>query len=315
MLLERLFENLAVVVEPFSVCAVAEGWKLPLPSLEWVTLHFVLLGEGTLRVNGKTQHLGRYHLAIVPPRLPHALECGREIRHEAARPDEGEAVLGVPKLTAGLPGRSALLAACGRIRVTYGGNIGLFDPLREAIVLDFADSPQMRATFEGVLQEQDAPAPGSRAMMAVLMQQCLILVFRRLGQHADCRLPWFSALDDPRLIPAVDAILSYPERPHSVESLAELAHMSRSVFAEHFRKSFGRTPMDFVHDTRLRRAAQMLHTGELSVDAIASRVGFASRSHFSRAFRDQFGRSPAEFRKVPVEAITPAWGVSSAELA
>lgn len=315
MLIERLFENLAVTVEPFSVCGVAKGWRLPLPALEWVTLHYVLQGEGTLRVDGKAQRLGRYTLAIVPPRLTHALECGREVRLKAAAPGEGEAVPGLQKLTAGPAGHSELMAACGRIRVTYGGNLGLFDLLREVITLDFSDSPQMRATFEGLLREQGAPAPGSRAMMAALMHQCLVLVFRRLSKHAHCRLPWLAAMDDQRMIPVVDAILARPERPHSLESLAELGHMSRSVFAARFRESFGRTPMDFVRDTRLRQAAQLLHSGELSVDAIASRVGFASRSHFSRAFRDQFGRSPAEFRKVPVEAMAPAWGLSSGELA
>ncbi len=153
--------------------------------------------------------------------------------------------------------------------------------------------------------------------MAVLMQQCLLLVFRRLTKHSECQLPWLAALDDPRMTPVLDAILARPERPHSRESLAVLAHMSRSVFAfaARFLKTVGRTPMDFARDTRLRKAAQLLHSGDLSVDDVASRAGFASRSHFSRAFRDRFGRSPTQFRKVRVEAMTPAWGLSKGPLA
>ena len=72
--------------------------------------------------------------------------------------------------------------------------------------------------------------------------------------------------------------------------------MSRSVFARRFQECFARTPMDYVRDVRLRRAAQLLHRGELSVNDIATRVGFASRSHFSRAFGEHFDCSPAEFR-------------------
>jgi AraC-like DNA-binding protein len=55
--------------------------------------------------------------------------------------------------------------------------------------------------------------------------------------------------------------------------------------------------MDYLHDVRLRRAAQLLSRGDLSVDEIASKVGFSSRSHFSRTFRDHFGASPLAFRE------------------
>ena len=94
----------------------------------------------------------------------------------------------------------------------------------------------------------------------------------------------------------MDEILEHPEGPHTVESLAALAGMSRSAFARTFLEAFGRTPIDYVRDVRLRRGARLLHRGDLSVSEIAGRVGFASRSHFSRAFRDQFGCSPAKFR-------------------
>ena len=73
--------------------------------------------------------------------------------------------------------------------------------------------------------------------------------------------------------------------------------MSRSVFARRFHECFDRTPMDYLRDVRLRRAARLLHRADLSVNDVASKVGFASRSHFSRAFRDHFGCAPADFRE------------------
>ena len=73
--------------------------------------------------------------------------------------------------------------------------------------------------------------------------------------------------------------------------------MSRATFVRHFEKCFDRTPMDYLRDVRLRRAAQLLQVSATPVDGVASRVGYASRSHFSKAFTDQFGISPAEFRK------------------
>jgi AraC family transcriptional activator of mtrCDE len=73
--------------------------------------------------------------------------------------------------------------------------------------------------------------------------------------------------------------------------------MSRATFIRHFEKSFKRTPMDYLRDVRLRRAAQLLQVSSLPVDSIAGKVGYASRSHFTKAFHNQFGVSPADFRK------------------
>ena len=72
--------------------------------------------------------------------------------------------------------------------------------------------------------------------------------------------------------------------------------MSRSAFADEFSAHFERTPMRFLRDVRLQRAASMLRTTDAPVAAVAHRVGFASRSHFSRAFSDHFGVPPSDFR-------------------
>ena len=87
-----------------------------------------------------------------------------------------------------------------------------------------------------------------------------------------------------------------------MDSLGEVASMSRSAFAEKFTAAFGRSPMSFVHHVRMQRAAQLLQQPALSIDEVADRVGFASRSHFSRAFKKPSGVSPAEFRHAADQA-------------
>ena len=298
MLIDRLFENLALSVEPFATCRVAPGWRLRLPIRDWVIFHFILRGEGGLRVgNGEVLPLGPDCLGIMPPHLTHSIEAGSDVQHESSvRGDEPGAP--ICQLGAGPSDEEGVVIACGRVQVTYGGSgPGLFDRLEEAIVLDFSDSPAMRTTFESLVGEFGAGEPGSSAMMTALMNQCLISVLRRLNDESGSRLPWLSALEDPGLASVLDAILDRPDRPHSLESLAEVANMSRSVFARRFHEGFERTPMDYLRDVRLRRAARLLHRAELSVGDVASKVGFASRSHFSRAFRDHFGCAPAEFRE------------------
>ena len=130
------------------------------------------------------------------------------------------------------------------------------------------------------------------------MTQCIVYLLRYLSEQSAGRLPWLPRLEDPNLSRAVDAIFEHPEAPHTVDSLADEAIMSRSVFAERFRAAFGSTPISFLHDMRLRRAAEHLRQkGEPSLEQIARMLGFNIRSRFSRAFEVHFGVFPAAFRE------------------
>lgn len=296
MLLETLFENLALKVDPFAACRLADGWRLILPCRDWVTFHYVLSGDGKLKLgSGELLGMPSNSLAVMPPGLNHAIQCG-EVNNEAGVEGQGDPAAPLCELVAGPLEDLGLTVACGRIQVSYAGGMGLFDHLKQAIVLDFNDSPRIRGIFEELIAEYRRSGAASAAMMSALMNQCLIEVLRRLSVEEDS-LPWLSALDDPRLARVIETMLDHPEQPYTLESLADVAHMSRSTFIRHFEQSFGRTPMDYLRDVRLRRGAQLLQTSGQSVDGIAGKVGFASRSHFSKAFQEQFGSSPMEFRR------------------
>jgi AraC family transcriptional activator of mtrCDE len=296
MILERLFENLVLQVDPFATCQLADGWRLRLPCRDWVTFHYTLEGGGGLRLGtGETFPLQANVLAVMPPNFNHAIQCGSDVKHETGV--EGQAVEGpLCQFVAGPLDDVSLTIACGRIQVTYGEGLGLFDHLQKAIVIDFKDSPLMRTTFEALVHEYEESGAASHAMMTALMNQCLILVLRRVAEESEGSLPWLAALDDPQLAGVIDAMLEHPEHHQTVESLAAIAHMSRSAFARRFTDCFNRTPMDYLRDVRLRLAAQLLGRGDLSVEEVAGKVGFSSRSHFSRTFHDHFGASPLEFR-------------------
>jgi transcriptional regulator GlxA family with amidase domain len=74
---------------------------------------------------------------------------------------------------------------------------------------------------------------------------------------------------------------------HTVESLASGASMSPRTFARRFRAETGTTPHAWITSQRVLRAEELLECSELSVDQIASEVGFGTaamlRHHFTRA--------------------------------
>lgn len=297
MLVDRLLSNLSVRVEPFALCQLSPGWRMHLPGPPGVMLHYVLKGQGAVRgPDGEARAISTAWLVIVPPQADHMLETGGNIRDELkiATTSAGPPV---QSFIAGAASTCDLVVACGIIHVRYSQSLGLFDRLREVLVVDLSGIPQIPAAFEGIFGEQLRAVAGSATMTSALMTQCLVHVFRRLPTEAELALPWLMALKDRRLARAIDLILDTPAAEHSVESLADAASMSRSSFAERFATAFGRSPMSFVHHIRMQRAVELLEHGTLSIDQISSRVGFASRSHFSRAFKRHTGASPIQFRQ------------------
>ncbi|AMR78531.1 hypothetical protein A2G96_12720 [Cupriavidus nantongensis] len=63
-----------------------------------------------------------------------------------------------------------------------------------------------------------------------------------------------------------------------------------------FAEAVGLPPMTVLRKLRMRQAASMLMTGELSVDQIARAVGYTSRSSFLKAFHDAYGTHPSRYR-------------------
>jgi transcriptional regulator GlxA family with amidase domain len=188
------------------------------------------------------------------------------------------------------------LVAWGLVRATYKGSVDLFDHLPEPLVESLASDDPIRHCFSALMDEIATRRPGWRAMTETLLRRCLILLLRRHCGHARGRLSWLAALEDTRLGRTVSAMQDRPEHAYTLPGLAEVAGMSRSVFAARFVDVLGQPPIEFLKSVRLARAAQLLARTDLPVKTIAVRVGYSSRSSFTRAFVAHHGVGPTAFR-------------------
>ena len=80
----------------------------------------------------------------------------------------------------------------------------------------------------------------------------------------------------------------------SIDSLAEQMNMSRSSFYRKIKALTDLTPVDYMKNQRLQRAAQMLLLGQ-RVTEVAAQVGFTSSSYFAKCFRARFGVLPKDY--------------------
>ncbi len=83
----------------------------------------------------------------------------------------------------------------------------------------------------------------------------------------------------------------------TVESMAELAHVSASRFAVLYKKLFGVSPIEDLVDARLARARALLTNAGLPIGEVAVQTGFASLSYFSRLFHRRVGSTPREYSR------------------
>ena len=294
--LDRLLKALAVRLHAFSVCEIQQGWQLAFPAFEAITIHYVLKGSGAFRVgNGPPLPFAPRSVIVVPARQSHALG---ELRSPQVISAEDRCSMlgdGLVTFTAGDGSRDTLLL-CGAIPATYGDALALFDLLREPMVGDESTGGIHHQTFDLMLAEVTEPGLGTQAMAELLMKQCLLALLRHRIREDAATIPLRAAFRQTRLGRAALAVIEDPAAPHTVESLASLAGMSRASFAEHFSRAFQQGPMEFVQKNRLRVGARLLATTDLPIKVIAQSAGYAGATPFSRAFRAAYGTDPTAYR-------------------
>ena len=83
----------------------------------------------------------------------------------------------------------------------------------------------------------------------------------------------------------------------TVEVLAQHASMSPRTFARFFVRETGLTPAAYVEELRVEAAQRLLETSDLTVGAVASRVGMKHPEILHRAFRRRVGTTPDRYRQ------------------
>lgn len=83
----------------------------------------------------------------------------------------------------------------------------------------------------------------------------------------------------------------------TIDEICKKAHLSKFHFCRLFKNTTGRTVMEYVLETRIVMAKNMLLNEKLSVTEISNRCGFSSISYFSRVFKEKTGVTPLDYKK------------------
>lgn len=86
-------------------------------------------------------------------------------------------------------------------------------------------------------------------------------------------------------------------RDITIDEICFKTHISKFHFCRLFKKITGRTVMEYILETRIVMAKNMLLNESISITEISSRCGFSSISYFSRVFKEKTGITPLNYKK------------------
>jgi AraC-like DNA-binding protein len=186
---------------------------------------------------------------------------------------------------------------CGTVRLHRAGE-GLLDLLPPVLHVP-ADRPgteRLRPVLDLLADETAQARPGTAAMVARLCDLLLVEALRVWLAAEPAPTGWPAGLRDPRIAAALGRVHAAPEEPWTVHTLARVAGMSRSRFAERFTALVGQTPMGYLTAWRLGRAADLLDDPAVGLATVARRCGYGSEAAFGKAFKRRYGTSPGAYR-------------------
>ncbi|RBW68309.1 response regulator transcription factor [Bacillus taeanensis] len=134
---------------------------------------------------------------------------------------------------------------------------------------------------------------------AETMEQMVSLL---ISQLEEIETPFIRKLtdtgDDEQVITkALEYISAHYTENLTLQSVADIVHLSKSYFSLYFKKQTGRNFVDYLIELRIRKAKQLLVQNESRIYDVARVSGFKDVKYFSKVFKKVTGLTPMEYRE------------------
>ncbi len=251
---------LAVHNVGFQKCQGHHGWG---PAVrDHYLIHYVVSGQGTLQLEGNTYELGSGQVFLVRP------DCLVHYQADGQNPWEYYWV-----------GFSGSLAG------QFLDQTGFVN----ADVLTLDNGSRFRQALLDIYTAHGSDYVAGVSMAGYLQVALSLLMDKAPPQGADATMAYAKQ--------AADYIRRNYAQSITVETVAAQVGVSRSYLYRVFQGKYGCSPRDFLTQHRMGRACQLLSHTDLSIQAIATSVGYDDPLYFSRTFHRCKGVPPSKYRQ------------------
>jgi AraC family transcriptional regulator len=131
---------------------------------------------------------------------------------------------------------------------------------------------------------------GDNLLMALLLALSRLSNSKRASIRQGQLAPW-------QLRRVTEFFESHLDENVQLQTLCDLARLSRSHFCRAFKISTGLAPHQWLLQARVAKAKQLLLQKDMPLAQIALDVGFADQAHFTRTFGRAAGQSPGAWQR------------------
>ena len=103
--------------------------------------------------------------------------------------------------------------------------------------------------------------------------------------------------ESAKLAPLLDWLKENVNNAINVAQMANKIHLSERQLTRLFKQHLNSTPSNYFRELKLNYARDLLSTETISMQNVATKIGFNSYDSFRRAFYKQFGVSPSTYLK------------------
>lgn len=189
---------------------------------------------------------------------------------------------------------------CGRMAYAKGSGLLLLNGFPDMVVANLVEMPGLTVLnlFSQLLREEAINAnQGAAAILNGLAQTLFAFALRVYGQKPDINSSWLALLAEPRLSRVFNSMLNEPQKGWTLDSLANVASMSRATFVRQFKATANTIPGEVLQSIRMLKALSLLQQNKYTLSDIAERVGYQSEAAFSKAFKSVFNCRPGQWKK------------------
>lgn len=285
-LLHTILEAYALRVRIYATPRMCGQWQGVHPSAYQASFH--LVGEGNcwlhMRHLDKPIPLSGGDLVLLPRDDWHILSS-------ESKP------MGEDMVPGGVSGPVTAML-CGEIRFEQQTSNPILDAMPQLVVMRHDESNGAVDLIARLLSMEAGQAElGNVLVLNRLSEALFVMILRYYLKTADNKQGLLAALADPRLTKALMAIHRSPEERWQVGSLAKVAGMSRTVFAQRFAEVLGQTPIEYLTRWRMQLAQQWLRERREPVGIVAKKLGYETETAFRRAFQRITGMTPGRLRR------------------
>lgn len=127
-------------------------------------------------------------------------------------------------------------------------------------------------------------------------RRLVVAPHRAGGQAQYIETPVPEPTTDGRVAAGMAWALEHLDSPITLDELAARSAMSRRSYLRQFAKATGTTPIKWLIEQRVAASLPLLESSSLSVEQIASRVGFESTVTFRHHFGRKMRTTPSDYR-------------------